>query len=68
MLTMIVLGASFLLADNSSYQQLPRNFDHYDGKVQSQGGYETPQDRARREYQERWPQQRHCRLPACSTR
>jgi len=67
MLKIIVLTSSLLLPVAQPYQQLPRSFDHYDDKVKRQG-YETEQDRQRREFQERWPKQHHCRLPTCSTR
>jgi hypothetical protein len=52
-----------------SYTQEPRSFQYYDDKAQLRGSLpEDTQTRARREWQERWPQMHHCRLPACSTR
>jgi hypothetical protein len=67
MLPTIVLAAALCAQPPCDFRQLPRSFDRYDDKVLRQG-YETRLDKERREYQERWPQMQHCRLPTCSTR
>jgi hypothetical protein len=45
--------------------QTGRPYLYYDDATRRE---ESAVERARREWQERWPAMEHCRLPACSTR
>lgn len=71
MLTGIILAAAICYHQpcGPSFQQEPRSFQYYDARAKLRGSLPEDQvDRERREWQERWPDMHHCRLPACSTR
>lgn len=65
----IIVVAAVLCADPPCREvrggQTGRPYLYYDDATRRE---ESAQDKARREWQERWPQMQHCRLPACSTR
>lgn len=65
----IILAATILSTPTPvPNNQQPWAYPYYDSRARERVGPETPQERARREWQERWPQMQHCRLPACSTK
>lgn len=69
MLADIILAASLLAQPSPTpANQQPWNYQYDDARARERTGPESPQERARREYQQRHPEMRHCRLPACSTR
>ena len=68
MFKIIILTSTLLLPVAETPPPNPP-YDYYDARARQRLQFEeSAQERARREWQERWPAMKHCRLPACSTR
>lgn len=63
--TYLLLAAALVTTTPATPTRQQGSYFYDDARARPQ---ESPQERARREWQQRWPDMQHCRLPACSTR